>query len=179
MPKTNLIKEFINKKDANPKETPFSESYYHWLMFMINHARRIPIELNIDLESFLIIQTIASHSVYLINKKGSKSFSNLEEEFELLFTSSGKKKNIHKLKYSTVAQVLEIPRETVRRKITTLVKKKILKVSPKTGICLDKNYLKIYNEFAYKTSIEIAKLVRKWNNIGVINKILEFSNKYL
>ena len=179
MPKTNLIKEFINKKDVNQKETPFSESYYHWLMFMINHARRIPTELNIDLESFLIIQTIASHSVYLINKKGSKSFSNLEEEFELLFTSSGKKKNIHKLKYSTISQVLEMPRETVRRKIAALVKKKILKVSSKTGICLDKNYLKIYNDFSYKTSIEIAKLVRKWNNIGAINKILEFSNKYL
>ena len=179
MPKTNLIKEFINKKDVNQKETPFSESYYHWLMFMINHARRIPIELNIDLESFLIIQTIASHSVYLLNKKGSKSFSDLGEEFELLFTSYGKKKDIHKLKYSTISQVLEMPRETVRRKITTLVKKKILKVSSKTGICLDKNYLKIYNDFSYKTSIEIAKLVRKWNNIGAINKILEFSNKYL
>ena len=179
MPKTNLIKEFINKKDANPKEAPFSESYYHWLMFMINHARRIPIELNIDLESFLIIQTIASHSVYLLNKKGSKSFSDLGEEFELLFTSYGKKKDIHKLKYSTISQVLEMPRETVRRKIAALVKKKILKVSSKTGICLDKNYLKIYNDFSYKTSIEIAKLVRKWNNIGAINKILEFSNKYL
>jgi len=179
MPKTNLIKEFIDKKDTNPKETPFSESYYHWLMFMINHARRIPIELNIDLESFLIIQTIASHSVYLLNKKGSKSFSDLEEEFELLFTSYGKKKDIHKLKYSTISQVLEMPRETVRRKIAALVKKKILKVSSKTGICLDKNYLKIYNDFSYKTSIEIAKLVRKWNNIGAINKILEFSNKYL
>ena len=179
MPKTNLIKEFINKKDTNPKETPFSESYYHWLMFMINHARRIPIELNIDLESFLIIQTIASHSVYLLNKKGSKSFSDLGEEFELLFTSYGKKKDIHKLKYSTISQVLEMPRETVRRKIAALVKKKILKVSSKTGICLDKNYLKIYNDFSYKTSIEIAKLVRKWNNIGAINKILEFSNKYL
>ena len=179
MPKTNLIKEFINKKDVNQKETPFSESYYHWLMFMINHARRIPIELNLDLESFLIIQTIASHSVYLLNKKGSKSFSDLEEEFELLFTSYGKKKDIHKLKYSTISQVLEMPRETVRRKIAALVKKKILKVSSKTGICLDKNYLKIYNDFSYKTSIEIAKLVRKWNNIGVINKILEFSNKYL
>jgi len=179
MPKTNLIKEFIDKKNANPKETPFSESYYHWLMFMINHARRIPIELNIDLESFLIIQTIASHSVYLLNKKGSKSFSDLGEEFELLFTSYGKKKDIHKLKYSTISQVLEMPRETVRRKIAALVKKKILKVSSKTGICLDKNYLKIYNDFSYKTSIEIAKLVRKWNNIGAINKILEFSNKYL
>ena len=65
-------------KEKGNQEAPFSKGLYHWVMFIISLYSRVREKLNIDFESFVIFQVVVSHSLYEINKSGTKSFSDLE-----------------------------------------------------------------------------------------------------
>ena len=69
-------------KDKGAKEPVFSKGLYHWVMFILSLYTRVKEKLNIDFESFVILQVVVSHSLYETNKLGTKSFSDLEEQME-------------------------------------------------------------------------------------------------
>ena len=70
--------------EKNRVEKPiFSNGLYSWIMFVISFYSRIREKLNIDFESFIILQVVVSHSLYEANKSGDKSYN----EFCLLYTS--------------------------------------------------------------------------------------------
>ena len=62
-------------KEKSNQEASFSKDLYHWVMFIISLSSRVKEKLNIDFESFVILQVVVSHSLYEINKSGTKSFS--------------------------------------------------------------------------------------------------------
>ena len=49
-------------------------------MFVLSLYTRVREKLNIDYESFVILQVVVSHSLYEINKSGNKTFAELEEQ---------------------------------------------------------------------------------------------------
>ncbi len=51
----------------------FSNGLYSWVMFVISFYTRVKEKLNIDFESFIILQVVVSHSLYEANKDGNKS----------------------------------------------------------------------------------------------------------
>ena len=55
---------------------PFAAGMYGFVMVMISYYSRVREQLKIDYDSFMIIQTAVSHSLYQLNKKkiGSKSY---------------------------------------------------------------------------------------------------------
>ena len=67
-------------KDMSLKEPLFSKGLYHWVMFILSLYTRVREKLNIDYESFVILQVVVSHSLYEINKSGNKTFAELEEQ---------------------------------------------------------------------------------------------------
>ena len=85
---TNKARESIKKGPADNLflQKPFARGMYAFSMFMINYYSRVRVKLKIDYDSFMIIQTVVSHSLYQINKKkvGSKSYFELEAEWEKL-----------------------------------------------------------------------------------------------
>ena len=158
-------------REMNSNEPLFSKGLYHWVMFILSLYTRVREKLNIDYESFVILQVVVSHSLYEINKTGNKTFAELEKQL----TNITQKKNIRtsKLTFASVSEVLQLPRETVRRKVIDLSKKNILSFTTYGGIKLGLAYKTIYKDFVSQTTLDLSSLVKKWEKSGALKTLLE------
>ena len=160
-------------KEKGNQEAPFSKGLYHWVMFIISLYSRVREKLNIDFESFVILQVVVSHSLYETNKLGTKSFSDLEEQMEKITEKNYLNKR--KLTFASIAEVLQLPRETVRRKIISLSTKDILSFNTYSGIKLGPSYKTIYKDFVTQTTLDLSSLVNKWDKSGALKNLLELA----
>ena len=158
-------------KEMSLKEPLFSKGLYHWVMFILSLYTRVREKLNIDYESFVILQVVVSHSLYEINKTGNKTFAELEEHMARIT----QKKSIRtsKLTFASIAEVLQLPRETVRRKVIALSKKEILTFNTYGGIKLGPSYKTIYKDFVGQTTLDLSSLIKKWEKTGALRTLLE------
>ena len=166
--------ESIANHTSKGGEPIFSKGLYHWIMFVIDFYSRVRSTLKMDIESFVILQVVVSHNLYELNKTGSKTYS--EVEYEISNVGDGKKNR--KLTFASIAEVLQLPRETVRRKVLRLSKINILQFSSAEGIKLGTQYKTIYKEFVTQTTTDISILIKKWKNSGALQKLLEMERKY-
>jgi len=169
---------------------PFAAGMYGFVMVMINYYSRVREQLKIDYDSFMIIQTVVSHSLYQLNKKQveSKSYFELEMEWEKLINKdilnsieivrekieNVSNTNTIKLTISSICLVTSLPKETVRRKVSELAKKNLLNISKKNGILLGSKYKKVFREFTPQTTKEVAKLIKNWERTGILKSLLSF-----
>ena len=160
-----------NLKKNDLKENPFSGGFYHWVMFILSLYTRVREKLNIDYESFIILQVVVSHSLYEINKTGDKSVDEVEEQISMILN----KRNINsnKLTFASISEVIQLPRETVRRKVISLSKKNILTFNTYGGVKLGPSYQTIYKEFVSQTTQDLRSLVKKWEKTGALKILLE------
>ena len=158
-------------KEKGFKEPIFSQGLYHWVMFILSLYTRVRENLKIDFESFVILQVVVSHSLYQINKSGSKTFSEIEDQI----TKIGQNKKIKntKLTFASISDVLQLPRETVRRKVLGLKKNNILLFNTDSGIKLGPAYKTIYKEFVTQTTLDLSTLLKKWKKSGALENLLE------
>ena len=161
-------------KTREGAEPVFSKGLYEWIMFIISFHSRVKETLKIDFESFIVLQVVVSHSLYQLNKTGSKSYSEIKEQVENL--SIVKLKNNLKLTFASISEVIQLPRETVRRKVIELCKKDILTFNNEHGIKLGPAYKTIYQEFVSQTTVDMSTLVKKWKHSGALDKLLEVDN---
>ena len=162
-------------KEKGQKEPIFSQGLYNWVMFILSLYTRVRENLKIDFESFVILQVVVSHSLYQINKSGNKTFSELEEQMEKITQNKTTKNS--KLTFASISEVLQLPRETVRRKVIHLSKKNILTFNSANGIKLGSAYKTIYKDFVSQTTVDISILIKKWKNSGALEKLLKLENK--
>ena len=162
-------------KEKGQKEPIFSQGLYDWVMFVLSLYTRVRENLKIDFESFVILQVVVSHSLYQINKTGTKTFSELENQM----TKIGQSKKIrnNKLTFASIADVLQLPRETVRRKVLGLSKSNILLSNTDNGIKLGPAYKTIYKEFVSQTILDLGSLIKKWKKSGALENLLEIDKK--
>ena len=158
-------------KTREGAEPVFSKGLYEWIMFIISYYSRVRQTLKIDFETFIILQVVVSHSLYQVNKTGSKSYSEIKEHVEKL--SMVKLKKNLKLTFASISEVIQLPRETVRRKVLELCKKDILKFNSENGIKLGPSYKTVYKEFVSQTTTDMSVLVKKWKHSGALDKLLE------
>ena len=168
-----------NQKDINNikdiKEPMFSQGLYHWVMFILSFYTRVRENLKIDFETFVILQVVVSHSLYQLNKSGAKTFAELEDQITNI--TQKKLRNNSKLTFASIAEVLQLPRETVRRKVLILSKRNILLSDPVDGIKLGVAYKTIYKEFVSQTTLDMSSLVKKWKKTGALETLLELDKK--
>ena len=117
------------KTEGTIEKRPFALGMYSFSMFILDYFTRVRKELNIDYESFMIVQTVVSHNLYNLNKKsnGVVSFEDLENEwtgvtaeiFDQIVKLQERTKN-QKLTISSICLVVGLPKETVRRKVSKL-----------------------------------------------------------
>ncbi len=162
-------------KEKGEKKPIFSQGLYHWVMFILSLYTRVRQNLKMDFESFVILQVVVSHSLYQINKAGNKTFSELEDQM----TQIGESRRIrnNKLSFASIADVLGLPRETVRRKVLSLSKNKILLVNNDNGIKLGPAYKTIYKEFVAQTTVDLGSLIKKWKKSGALEHLLGIDTK--
>ena len=159
-------------KQTPTSEPIFSKGLYHWVMFVLGYYSRVKNTLKIDFESFVILQVVVSHHLYELNKEGPKTFNEVEEQ--IINTKRNKNKN--KLTFASVSEVLQLPRETVRRKVLSLNKKEILVFNSEDGIKLGPAYKTIYKDFVSQSILDLNVLVKKWERSGVLEKLLKLEN---
>ena len=158
-------------REKGLKEPIFSEGLYHWVMFILSLYTRVRENLKIDFESFVILQVVVSHSLYELNKKGTKTFSELEDQITKITNMKSNKNN--KLTFASISEVLQLPRETVRRKVISLTKNNILSFNNSTGIKLGSAYKTIYKEFVSQTTLDLSSLLKKWEKSGALKNLLQ------
>ena len=158
-------------KEKGIKEPIFSQGLYHWVMFILSLYTRVRENLKVDFESFVILQVVVSHSLYQLNKSGNKTFSELEDQMTKI-VQNRKIKNT-KLTFASIADVLNLPRETVRRKVLGLNKNNILLFNTDDGIKLGPAYKTIYKEFVTQTTLDLSTLLKKWKKSGALENLLE------
>mgnify|MGYP006235931337 FL=1 len=145
-------------------ETPvFSSGLYSWMMFLINLYNRVKKNLKIDFDSFMILQLVVSDYLYKTNKNGIKNFNQIEQS---LNNSSDLFKEKRKVNIASIAEVLSLPRETVRRKVLYLSKIRLLDYT-KSGIGIGSEYKTVFNEFVADTVSKMSQLIKKWEQDGL------------
>ena len=186
---TDNVTSLIKKKLTDPKIQPknFGTGMYGFLMFMIDYYRRVRSDLKMDFDSFMIVQIVVSHEVYIMQSETAKTYSEISGEFDriskakdindslLIFKAKELMSKIqkNKLTVSSICQVSTLPKETVRRKVRALVARKVLTQNKSEGVLVGPGYKMIFEETVPKTVEEFSKLIKKWKETGMLEQILK------
>ena len=183
------VREIIKKGPADTllMQKPFAEGMYIFSMFIIDYYSRVRSKLNIDYDSFIIIQTVVAQKLYQLKKiKKSNSYEELEKLWENMVakhdsvvdfvseTHFNKSKAVSKLSISSICLVTGLPKETVRRKVNELAKRNLLKTSQRDGVLLGSMYKKIFQNFVPQTTLEVSRLLKSWEKTGILKSLLNF-----
>ena len=160
----------MNSKNKIKENENFSSGFYDWAIFLINFYQRINKRLGLDFESFIILQVVVSYDVYLINKNKKLSLESLSFEFEKS-SNAEVLKNLN-LTVTSISSSLNIPRETVKRKVLLLQNKDFLTFKRNKTIQLGQKYAEIFSEFASGTTLDLARLMQRWDNKDIVRKFL-------
>ena len=163
------MKNSINQDLKKPITSDFSAGFYDWSIFLTNFYLRVKQVLKIDYESFMILQITLGYYLNTINKSGSNSIDDLSFRFEEIINDKTKKNS--RLSVTSISSALNLPRETVNRKIDSLIKEKLLAMNNKS-IILGTNYQKIFGSFALETTHDLGKLITRWNNKDYLNRLI-------
>ena len=151
------------KKTLDNPDQEFSDAAYHTVMFLVDHFRTIKEELKIDYESFIILQVVNSHWLYNKNKTEKKTWGQTWEKIGLNDAKSTLKKK--KLSILAIAEILQLPQETSRRKIQNLIKKKILKKDKDSGIIYGENFVNFHKSYSAKFAHQVANYILTLSDI--------------
>jgi len=156
------------------KVAAYSETLYHLINFRTDQFQQLKKMLGIDYDSFMILSVMGSH--YL--KHRDKLGSDWEDVWKNLRTSTIEEFYIaRKLTIYAVANILNLPKETVRRKVEILKKKKLISHSTKMGLLPTNKTEEIMKPFA---EIELKTLSKFLKNLKKNNTLDEVLNlKYL
>jgi len=160
---------------------------------MIDYFSRVESILKIDYESFMIIQITVSHVIHQSNKReGKKNYLEMEfmwqetidksintNAYKMIKEKSHETKNYNKLTVSSICLILNLPKETVRRKVLKLVKKKILLIGDKSGIIAGEAYQKIFSNFVPTTVIKFSRMMKTLEKNGTLKALLNLNTKDL
>ena len=183
------VTSLIKKKLTDPKTQPkiFGTGMYGFLMFMTDYYRRVRSDLKMDFDSFMIVQIVVSHEVYIMQSETAKTYSEISIEFDriskatdiddtlLIFKAKELMSKIqkNKLTVSSICQVSTLPKETVRRKVRALVTRKVLTQNKSEGVLVGPGYKRVFEDFVPKTVGSFSKLIKKWKETGMLEQILK------
>jgi len=180
--------------DAKLGEKHFSDGMYAFSMFMVEYFSRVQSNLKIDYESFMIVQITITHVIYQSKKKTDKNAKNyleMESLWEEAITKyayrnvleesekSSNKMKSNKLTISSISLILNLPKETVRRKIINLTKKKILNYDNKLGVNIGEGYKKIFSNFVPTTILKLTKMIKNFEKSGALKALLNLNTQDL
>ena len=160
----------MESKNKIKENKNFSSGFYDWAIFLITFYQRINKKLGLDFESFLILQVVVSYNVYLINKNKEISLESLSFAFEK--SSNAKVLSSPRLTVTSISSSLNMPRETVKRKILLLQNNKFLRINPNKTIQMGKKYTEIFPDFASGTTLDLARLLQRWDKKDIVRQLL-------
>ena len=155
------------------KVAAYSEILYHLINFRTDQFQQLKKMLGIDYDSFMILSVMGAH--YL--KHSDKLGSDWEAVWEDLRTSTIEEFYIaRKLTIYAVANILNLPKETVRRKIEILKKKKLISHSTKIGLLPTNKTEEIMKPFAEIELKTLSKFLKNLKKNGTLDAVLNFKD---
>ena len=153
------------------KVAAYSEILYHLINFRTDQFQQLKKMLGIDYDSFMILSVMGSH--YL--KHRDKLGSDWEDVWKNLRTSTIEEFYIaRKLTIYAVANILNLPKETVRRKVEILKKKKLISHSTKMGLLPTNKTEEIMKPFAEIELKTLSKFLKNLKKNNTLEKVLNF-----
>lgn len=171
----NLTGEQLMKEQIHNSDSDWSIASYAFQVFLTDYYRRVKTDYKLDFDTFMIISVVMQHAIYESNKVRVAPVAHLDQlkkDVEQTRSEGFFKTRGRKLGINSISNVLEMPEETTRRKIESLVKKKILAKSKIDGIILGEDFLKYHSPFADKTIKSFKALIRQMNRSNLITDIL-------
>ena len=102
----------------------YAETLYHLINFRLSQFKQSRSMLKMDYESFMIVSCIGAHAL----KTNVSTVSDWDSVWELTRPKNlDKFYNVKKLTIFALSNIVGLPKETVRRKIEILKKKKLIK----------------------------------------------------
>ena len=149
----------------------YSETLFHLINFRNLQFRDSRKMIGIDYESFIIVSTIGSHYLTHNTKQGS-TWDHVWESTRLKKIDEVYSKK--KLTIFAVANILDIPKETVRRKIEILKKKKLISHSTKLGLLPTEKIEDIMKPFASRELLSLSKFLQALKKHKALDQLLNF-----
>ena len=147
----------------------YSETLFHLINFRNRQFRDSRSMIGIDYESFIIISTIGAHYLTHNTKQGSNWDSVWENTRQKKIEEIYSKK---KLTIFAVSHILNIPKETVRRKVDILKKKKLISHSTKLGLLPTEKIEEIMKPFAKQELATLAKFLQELKKHKALDQLL-------
>jgi predicted transcriptional regulator len=155
------------------KVAAYSEILYHLINFRTEQFQQLKKMVGIDYDSFMILSVMGAH--YL--KHSDKLGSDWEAVWENLRTSEiDEFYSAQKLTIFAVANILNLPRETVRRKIELLKKKKLINHSTKLGLLPTNKTEELMKPFAGIELKTLSKFLKSLKKNGTLDAVLNFND---
>ena len=132
--------------------------------------------IGIDYDTFMILSCIGAHHLTQNTSKGADWDSvwvqsrprDLDEHY-----------NRKKLTIFAVASIMELPRETVRRKVEFLKKKKLVSHSTKLGLMPTDKVEDVVKPFAKKELLDLSVFLQSLKKNKTLDQLLVLKNKDL
>ena len=118
----------------------------------------------------MVLQITIGYYLNTINKSGTSSIDDLSFRFEEIINEKTKKNS--RLSVTSISSALNLPRETVNRKINSLIKRKLLVMDTNKSIFLGTDFQKIFDSFALETTHDLGKLITRWNNKNYLDRLI-------
>ena len=150
----------------------FRETLYHLINFRIEQFQQSKAMIGIDYDSFMILNVMGAH--YL--KNNNKQVSDWDQVWEGVRELKIEAYYNKKLTIYAVANILDMPRETVRRKIANLKKKKLIDHSSKSGLLPTSKSEEIMKPFATKEIVSLSKFLQSLKKNKALEEIINFKD---
>ena len=155
-----------------------NEVVYHVLSHHIDHyiqARKI---FKTDYDSHMITITVFAHFLYGTLNPSHEKYQNEDLKWGDMYPlvkglSKNKKKYLDKLSLFSLSYILDMPKETVRRKVEALCKAKQLGYSVKDGITVGDQFEVLAKKIAPLDLLSIEKAIKAIEKNGGVSKILK------
>jgi len=153
------------------KVAAYSEILYHLINFRTEQFQQLKKMLGIDYDSFMILSVMGAHYLKHNNKLGSDWDAVWEDvrtsKIDEFYTA-------RKLTIYAVSNMLNLPKETVRRKIEILKKKKLINHSTKQGLLPTSKTEELMKPFAGIELKSLSKFLKSLKKNGTLDAVLNF-----
>jgi len=155
-----------------------NEVVYHVLSHHIDHYIEAKKIFKTDYDSHMISTTVFAHFLHGTLNSSHEKYQHEDLDWDEMYPlvkglSKNKKKYLDKLSLFSLAHILDMPKETVRRKVATLCKKKQLEYSVRDGVTVGENWEPLALKIAPKDLLSINKAIRAIVKNGGVPKILK------
>jgi len=155
-----------------------NEVVYHVLSHHIDHYRQSKKIFKTDYDSHMITIAVFTHFLYGTLNPSHEKYQREDLEWGEMYPpvkglSKNKKKYSDKLSLFSLSYILDMPKETVRRKVDALCKTKQLAYSVTDGVTVGDNFETLAKKIAPIDLLSMDRAIKAIEKNGGVSKILK------